>query len=394
VFTRYNKLFARPSIRSAVSQYQADILIQVTSAVESLRKKLSQGYQGSDAERLHKMRDVPPISGHIGWAMKIRAQLHKLQGQLASVMGEQWAQLAGTEGQKLSEQMNKLTKSLDPNAYFQEWVKDCRIRYDDERASDLILVLREDPSIAAELKRRNSSSSSSSKSSSSANAAAAVVDVLGGPRLPTSALSLEVNFDEHALSVMKEVRNLTWLGFTIPNRIREQADLAELRYPSAVALRGALRTYNQAILRIPLGNNNGHEMNNGSIISNGDIKKGIVKMKGNTAVPSSRPLLRACIARFRACVVRSFSNSASASAAAASSSSLALSWNTLKIDRKTFDDWVSDFTDSALKLEQSVEELEVTILFSLFKYFCAFFGKLFNALCCSQKKEEKKDYMR
>jgi hypothetical protein len=193
---------------------------------------------------------------------------------------------------------------------------------------------------------------------------------------------------------MKEVRNLTWLGFTIPNRIREQADLAELRYPSAVALRGALRTYNQAILRIPLGNNNGHEMNNGSIISNGDIKKGIVKMKGNTAVPSSRPLLRACIARFRACVVRSFSNSASASSSAASSSSssssLALSWNTLKIDRKAFDDWVSDFTDSALKLEQSVEELEVPsfLFIYFFKRICAFFGKLFSAH--KKKKEEEK----
>lgn len=312
MFTRYNKLFVRPSIRSAVSHYQADILLQVTSAVESLRSKLSQGYEGSDGERLHQMRDVPPISGHIGWAMKIKAQLNKLEGQLASVMGEKWAQLAGSEGEKLSEQIHKLTKSLDTNAYFQEWVQECRTQLDGD-ANDLILVLCEDPKIAKELKQDKKNDGEVSKH--------------------TSALSLHVNFDEHTLGVLKEVRNLTWLGFTIPSSIKAQANIAQTRYPSAVALRGALLTFNQASMKIP-------------------------KHIDESSAPSSRPLLKTCIEKFRSCVLEAFGNS--------QNDVPKLTWNTIKMDRKVFEDWLSDITESALKLEQSVEELQVKTFSPLF----------------------------
>lgn len=334
MFTRYNKLFVRPSIRSAVSQYQTDILLQVTSAVETLRNKLSNGYEGSDAERLHQMRDVPPISGHIGWAMKIRAQLNKLEGQLASVMGEKWAQLAGTEGEKLSEQIHKLTKSLDPNAYFQEWVKECRNKFESDAKNDLILVLCEDPTIAAELKRQSLKKQSSNDGHVSGSDMTTVVQ---------SALSLHVNFDEHTLAVLKEVRNLTWLGFTVPGSIKTQANIAEMRYPSAVALRGALLTFNQASLRIPTHSYSSSKKNGVDVT--------VSSCLSTANAPNCRPLLKASIERFRACAMRAFGN--------ANMDIPKLTWNMLKIDKQTFEDWLSDITDSALKLEQSVEELEV-----------------------------------
>jgi len=99
VFKRYNRLFGRPNIRRAVSQRQADIIKNVRQAVNALRDKQAAGYEGSAAQRTARMRDVPPVAGHIAWALKIKSQLAHLSSQLESVMGADWAkQLKGSQG--------------------------------------------------------------------------------------------------------------------------------------------------------------------------------------------------------------------------------------------------------------------------------------------------------
>jgi dynein heavy chain 1 len=226
-----------------VASYQADILGNVTVSVAALREKQAAGYEGSAAHRVAKLRDVPPVAGHIAWALKIKAQLAHLEQQLESVMGAQWARVAGAEGEALSEQLHKLQRSLDPNTKYEAWLQACRGRLE-RTGADAVLALVDDPMAskrqqALQMQLQSKPPQSGKEGGGKAAAAPAPAAALA------SSLSLDVNFDDHTLELLKEVRNLAWLEFPIPATIREQAREAEELYPAAVALKGALRAYEE-----------------------------------------------------------------------------------------------------------------------------------------------------
>lgn len=61
---------------------------------------------------------------------------------------------------------------------------------------------------------------------------------------------LLVNFDENTVTLFKEVRNLSWLGFRVPATIKHLSEEASKRYPNFVALQSTLRTYSQCRAKI------------------------------------------------------------------------------------------------------------------------------------------------
>ena len=66
-------------------------------------------------------------------------------------------------------------------------------------------------------------------------------------------LSLRVNFDNRYVHISKEIRNLEWIlretPMIIPEGFKAQMEIAMRRYPFAVALESALRSYEQVLHR-------------------------------------------------------------------------------------------------------------------------------------------------
>ena len=327
VFRRYNRLFVRPAIQSAVSRYQAEILATVQAAVSSLRTKQAAGYEGSAAHRLACLRDVPPVSGHIAWAQKIKAQLQHLESQLGAVMGEQWAKLCGAEGQALSDELHKLTRALNPQPTYDAWVATCRSRLEESSLDPLVLVLREDFNTNASSSSATSASGKATRSKSKSGGAAAIMDA-------APSLRLEVNFDDHTLEVLKEVRNLTWLQFQVPATIRAQAAEAEARYPTAVALKGALRTYAAARASVPAAQLMLLEEPLKAFRL--DVQQAFQKVK---RVPRHANAL------------------ASSSSTAVQKEHQQVTWATQQVDPPGFQAWVSSITECAFRLEHAAEDL-------------------------------------
>ena len=344
VFRRYNRLFNRKRIKPAVVRYQVDILRNVQGAVSALREKMLRGYEGSDAHRLATLRDVPPVAGHIIWAIKIKDQLDHLEAQLESVIGTDWAEKAGSEGTKLKGEVAHLQRNLNPHGKFDAWVDRCRVAAREQSAQDLVLVLREDPFARAALDQAAEKAKKAAAGTPAHAAAlqqlaaaqrAAALGALGGALGSRSPLTLEVNFDAHALEVLKEVRNLAWLGsaFQVPSTIRGQAREAEVRYPTAVALKGALRTFAVTKARVPP-----HQL-----------------------VLFERPIrafqldVRQALDRVR----RPVEKARAGSGKGVERDCAQVTWGTQQQDPTAFSGWVTGLTDHVFALEQAVEDLEM-----------------------------------
>jgi dynein heavy chain 1 len=63
VFSKFNALFFRPRIRSAIKQFQMKLIEQVKTDVGDLQQKFRKQYANSEAKKMSGVRDLPPISG-------------------------------------------------------------------------------------------------------------------------------------------------------------------------------------------------------------------------------------------------------------------------------------------------------------------------------------------
>jgi Dynein heavy chain, N-terminal region 1 len=130
-----------------------------------------------------------------------------------------------------------LLTNLDTNRVYAQWLEgwrsELKLRAATTAASTLrdhVLLVTADPHATA-------------TASSGSGAAAATA---GG-------LVLTVNLDPKTVSLFKEVRHLQWLGLHTPEssvrvltQVKKLADTSAARYPAAVALQSALRTYSLA----------------------------------------------------------------------------------------------------------------------------------------------------
>ncbi|KIX04416.1 uncharacterized protein Z518_05284 [Rhinocladiella mackenziei CBS 650.93] len=209
VFEKFNALLIRPKVRGAITAYQTQLLDNVKNAIASLHERFKQQYGGSEAQMMAQLRDIPPVAGAILWVRQIESQLDNYMSKVQAVLGEEW--MLYTDGEKLQAESNMFRKKLTTRDIYEAWLHDVQSR-DIAVTGRLFTIVR----------------------SRSAN----------------NALELSVNFDNHAISLFKEVRNLTWLNYQIPHRIATTAKQAQRVYPYALSLMESVAGYFSAVRAI------------------------------------------------------------------------------------------------------------------------------------------------
>jgi dynein heavy chain 1, cytosolic len=207
IFSTFNPLFFRPSIRNAVNAFRVILVRNVREDVKRLQDKFRFRYDESLERITADLHDIPPLSGRIIWARQIENQLSTLMKRLEDVIGAGWED--HIEGKQLKEVCDELRNYLDTNVLYNEWLSQ-QLRIDMQRSNrvkDFLLVIEEDNKIEP----------------------------------------IRVNFDERQVVNFKEVRYLEWLlpsmsttHKTIPRTIQSQSAEAYARYPVATALQAAI----------------------------------------------------------------------------------------------------------------------------------------------------------
>ncbi|ODQ81979.1 hypothetical protein BABINDRAFT_160194 [Babjeviella inositovora NRRL Y-12698] len=198
VFEKFAFLLARPAVRSAVHDYQSQLLAAVETDIHSLQAHFAQ--QGT-AAALYRLRDLPPITAAISWAKQIEHKVDKLVDKLELVLGPSWTSYA--EGQRIHTETSVFRRKLDTQALYDHWVQ----------------------------------------AAAQGTIQGPVLQVVKGKRW-----ALAVNFDESIGLLFKEVRNLCWLGYAVPHAVVARARTVRKIYPEAISLREALHTFTVAVV--------------------------------------------------------------------------------------------------------------------------------------------------
>lgn len=220
VFARFHPLVNRPRIRAAIAQYQAMLIAHVRDAVQKLQETFTARYEGSEAQVLATLRDVPPVAGKILWARLLERQLLVLMARLEEVLGEGWEK--HVDGKQLKEVCEELIRKLNAEPLFAAWVRETH-----------------DDVIARGTKQRHVQQHQEEEQ-----------QVLVVHRNRDGVPFLRVNYDEQTVVLFKEVRHMQWLGFRIPAAIRIIAEKAAERYPYAMALQASLQAFEQTLKRL------------------------------------------------------------------------------------------------------------------------------------------------
>ncbi|TLD37835.1 cytoplasmic dynein-like protein 1 heavy chain 1 [Venturia nashicola] len=209
VFSKFNALFVRPKIRSAIAEYQSQLIGNVKNDIDALHERFKQQYGSSEAHGMAQLRDMPPVSGAIIWARQIERQLDGYMRKVENVLGPDWH--LHSEGTLLEAESTNFRKKLDTKPIFEMWYQD---------------VARKNVTITGRLFKVQK------------------VRALG------NSYELAVNFDGQVITLFKEVRNLWWLNFQVPHAINNVSKDAKRVYPFAVTLMETVRTFTQTIRSI------------------------------------------------------------------------------------------------------------------------------------------------
>ncbi|KAI9220479.1 dynein heavy chain 1, cytosolic [Blastocladiella britannica] len=209
VFSKFNALFVRPKIRGAIQEYQTQLIDSVKDDLRKLQDKFKLQYAASEAYHMSGVRDIPPIAGAITWARQLERQLDMYMRHVEDVLGRGWENYA--DGAKLAQDSIAFRKKLDTRAIYEQWVQEMMQR-------DLKVTGR-------------------------------IFDVVR-MRGSTNALQITVSFDQQIITLFKEVRNMAWLGYSVPSTVANIAKEAKRVYPFAVSLQETVRTYQLTVDRL------------------------------------------------------------------------------------------------------------------------------------------------
>ncbi|KAI1728166.1 dynein heavy chain and region d6 of dynein motor domain-containing protein [Ditylenchus destructor] len=203
IFSRFNVLFVRPHIRSAIREFQTQLIERVKADIENLRKKSFDERNMELARRVTEAYDIPEVAAKIMWIRQIESQLKMNMKRVEDVLGDQWAN--HPEGKDLKKECDILMKQLDTNQIYEEW-------------SQKVLT----------------------KSAFQANR---LFIVEKQHRDGKVVCRLRVNYAPEIIVVAKEVRNLKNLGFRMPFKIMSNSYAASNSYPFAISLLESMRMY-------------------------------------------------------------------------------------------------------------------------------------------------------
>ena len=82
IFSKFNGLFFRPRIKSAIEEYQSQLLKTVKDGINFLDKKFLQSYDRTENRKICRVRNIPENPGKIIWAKQIRIKLEKYESKI------------------------------------------------------------------------------------------------------------------------------------------------------------------------------------------------------------------------------------------------------------------------------------------------------------------------
>ncbi|KAF2672450.1 cytoplasmic dynein-like protein 1 heavy chain 1 [Microthyrium microscopicum] len=204
VFSKFNALFVRPKIRSAVSEYQSQLIENVKRDIQALHDRFKEKYGFSEAYVMSQLHDIPPIAGSIIWARQIERHLDNYMRKVEDILGPDWHM--HTAGEKLQTESNSFRKKLETKKIFDTWYRG---------------VMQKNTTISGRLFNIHKA------------------------RAAGNSFQLTVNFDGEIISLFKEVRHMSWLRFQIPNALKNIAKEAKNVYPFAVSLMETVHQFTQ-----------------------------------------------------------------------------------------------------------------------------------------------------
>lgn len=206
---KFNPLFVRPRIQSAIREYQEQLIHTVKKDIDALQSKFNNKSAASEARKMSSvLRDLPPVSSMIIWAKQIERQLNMYMSRVESVLGKQW--FHHFDGRQLKRDTDDFRAKLKPLRLYQQW-----------------LVLQQESVADLQVKGHLFRVVSNAKH-----------------------VALAVNFDRKLITLFKEVRNLARLDCKIPFDIITAADEAKQNYPFAMRLEEVLRIYSRTCAKL------------------------------------------------------------------------------------------------------------------------------------------------
>ncbi|AMD19130.1 HBR229Cp [Eremothecium sinecaudum] len=200
IFEKYRPLMKRPRIQGAVREYQHELLNNVKEDLDKIRRRLSSQKWNNEVSRLN---DIPPVSASIIWSKQLTKKLQTLTSKLGLILGEDWVNTS--EGSQIAIESNAIMEVLNVDQLFESWVGS--VTSQNFLLDELIFK---------------------------------IINVTG-------TFELHVNFDSIIGSLFKEVRNLIWMGFSVPSNIIKNSRRVRSLYPHAVKVSELLQTFVAAV---------------------------------------------------------------------------------------------------------------------------------------------------
>lgn len=90
IFSKFSGLFFRPRIKSAIEEYQSQLLKTVKDGIIFLDRKYLKRYERTENSKICKVRDIPENPGKIIWTKQIRTKLQKYEKRLEQILLDNW----------------------------------------------------------------------------------------------------------------------------------------------------------------------------------------------------------------------------------------------------------------------------------------------------------------
>jgi dynein heavy chain 1, cytosolic len=282
VFAKFNPLLSRTRVRAAVKEFQMQLISTVGQAVEKLQAKFTQKYEASSAAKIARLRGIPPVAGKILWAKQMERQVQALMKRMGDVLGSNWGQQL--EGRQLRRSGDELLAKLDARAFFRAWIT--------EWEKELI---------------------------NTSNSRLESYPIVIVPEGREGKLVAKANFEEKNELLFREIRHLKWLDFEkdIPRTLLMVSEESVARYPHAVAIKTALRSYSAVRTLI---------------------------------TPELEPLVKPQLLAIRECISESFDVKLSSSTAVSKK-------RRVRFGGRELPSWVTNLTELVVKFEERVEQL-------------------------------------
>eukprot|EP00298_Acanthocystis_sp_HF-20_P018400 c21961_g1_i2.p1 GENE.c21961_g1_i2~~c21961_g1_i2.p1 ORF type:complete len:1367 (-),score=618.02 c21961_g1_i2:1228-5328(-) len=242
VFHKFKALLKRDKIKAAVQEYQQELFGNVESDVHHLMEKFKTKYTESETHLMCRVRDMPLHAGNAIWARQIRGQLLAYTKRISDVMGDEWGK--HPKGKKLWDTCDSFYRKLEELVGSNKAGDDIFNRIDGLDSTDIRPMKQEQPGIifttweGITLKIFEKSFNMTEK----------MLTIVVHPS--DQSLDLDTNFEVSLAEVLKEMRNFSFMGHKISNKIRKDVNSVTDLHSPAMQLREAISVYKSLMKKV------------------------------------------------------------------------------------------------------------------------------------------------